>query len=348
MGERFSRTFAAIAVALIGMSFLIVGVAPSVADGASPSPDPCLAARTCAFADITLLGSGSGSLASSGGTIDCVRADGTTTGTCSRYYDTTHGSVSLTRHVHVDTGSSYRGAIQSPFTQTSRTLRSGDTWSPTETFSLDSELVTVVPAGTGSGTVTSTPAGIDCGVTCSASFPFGTSLSLAAAASAGSSFGAWAAGPCQGQGSTCTFTVGAGGNSIGVTFTQNATTPPPTAPPTASPAPSSTPKPTPKPTRPPTSSTAPFETASPPPVPTFAPSPGITAFPTEPPTNAFTPPPAASIVAPAPAPESTPDTTAAAPTADSGPPLVVLFGGIVGVVLGFTLGFAVALSRHHP
>jgi len=40
--------------------------------------------------------------------------------------------------------------------------------------------LTVTRAGTGSGTVTSSPAKIDCGATCSASFPSGTVVSLTA------------------------------------------------------------------------------------------------------------------------------------------------------------------------
>lgn len=51
--------------------------------------------------------------------------------------------------------------------------------------------LTIVKAGTGSGTVTSSPAGINCGATCTATFPAGSSVQLTAAAAAGSTFTGW-------------------------------------------------------------------------------------------------------------------------------------------------------------
>ena len=62
--------------------------------------------------------------------------------------------------------------------------------------------VTVVRAGLGSGSVTSSPAGITCGTTCSANFPSGGSIVLTATPAAGSVFGGWSGGGCSGTG-TC-------------------------------------------------------------------------------------------------------------------------------------------------
>ena len=59
--------------------------------------------------------------------------------------------------------------------------------------------LTVAKAGTGSGTVTSSPAGINCGATCSASFPAATVVTLTAAPAAGSTFAGWS-GACSGTG----------------------------------------------------------------------------------------------------------------------------------------------------
>jgi hypothetical protein len=59
--------------------------------------------------------------------------------------------------------------------------------------------------GSGSGTVTSVPAGIDCGSTCSANFTFNTSIDLSAAPVSGSTFTGWS-GACTGTG-TCTVTM---------------------------------------------------------------------------------------------------------------------------------------------
>jgi hypothetical protein len=63
----------------------------------------------------------------------------------------------------------------------------------------------IAKSGSGSGSVTSVPAGIDCGSTCSASFDAGTLLTLSATASPGSLFTGWSGGgpgciqlaPCQ-------------------------------------------------------------------------------------------------------------------------------------------------------
>src|SRR5207249_827582 len=60
--------------------------------------------------------------------------------------------------------------------------------------------LTVSMAGAGSGTVTSNPAGISCGATCSASFTTGTMVTLTAAPGAGSTFTGWNGGGCSGTG----------------------------------------------------------------------------------------------------------------------------------------------------
>src|SRR5262245_46419032 len=52
-------------------------------------------------------------------------------------------------------------------------------------------VLTVNHAGTGSGTVTSSPAGIQCGSTCSAPFRSGATVTLTASPAAGSVFAGW-------------------------------------------------------------------------------------------------------------------------------------------------------------
>jgi len=66
--------------------------------------------------------------------------------------------------------------------------------------------LTVSKSGAGSGTVTSSPAGINCGSTCTASYDNGTSVTLSAAAASGSTFAGWSGGGCSGTG-TCTVTL---------------------------------------------------------------------------------------------------------------------------------------------
>jgi DNA-binding beta-propeller fold protein YncE len=69
--------------------------------------------------------------------------------------------------------------------------------------------LSVSRSGSGSGTVTSNPAAINCGATCSASFPAGTSITLTASPAAGATFGSWTnAGTCT-TNPVCTFTLNA-------------------------------------------------------------------------------------------------------------------------------------------
>ena len=65
--------------------------------------------------------------------------------------------------------------------------------------------LSVTNTGSGSGTVTSSPAGISCGADCSQSYNEGTSVSLTATPAPGSSFGGWS-GACSGTG-PCTVTM---------------------------------------------------------------------------------------------------------------------------------------------
>lgn len=65
--------------------------------------------------------------------------------------------------------------------------------------------VTVTKSGSGNGVVTSTPSAINCGASCSATFPIGSSITLFAQAENDSRFDGWS-GACTGTG-PCTFTV---------------------------------------------------------------------------------------------------------------------------------------------
>ncbi len=60
--------------------------------------------------------------------------------------------------------------------------------------------LTVARAGTGSGTVTSEPAGINCAVECTAEYEEGTEVTLTATADEGSTFAGWSGGGCSGAG----------------------------------------------------------------------------------------------------------------------------------------------------
>jgi hypothetical protein len=86
--------------------------------------------------------------------------------------------------------------------------------------------LTVVRAGTGSGTVTSSPGGIACAPTCSAPFAPGTSVTLTAAPAAGSTFAGWSGGGCSGTG-PCAVTI-SGPVTVTATFTAAGPPAPPT------------------------------------------------------------------------------------------------------------------------
>jgi len=97
--------------------------------------------------------------------------------------------------------------------------------SVTATFSLVFSL-TVTKAGSGDGTVTSSPIGINCGSDCTEAYGSGTSVTLTANPGGGSTFKAWS-GACSGT-ATCTVTMSAN-RSVTATYSKTFTDDPLTA-----------------------------------------------------------------------------------------------------------------------
>jgi hypothetical protein len=91
------------------------------------------------------------------------------------------------------------------------------------TSASDGLKVTVTKAGNGTGTVASTPAGINCGAACSVTYVPGTAVTLAATPAHGSAFTAWSGGGCVGT-APCTF---AGNAPVTVTASFTINTAPP-------------------------------------------------------------------------------------------------------------------------
>jgi YVTN family beta-propeller protein len=90
--------------------------------------------------------------------------------------------------------------------------------SVTATFNIiPSFMLSVFPSGSGSGTVTSMPSGINCGGTCNASFQMGTQVVLTAAVVNGSTFAGWSGGGCSGD-QSCSVTLGAN-TTVNASFT---------------------------------------------------------------------------------------------------------------------------------
>jgi hypothetical protein len=86
------------------------------------------------------------------------------------------------------------------------------------TFTLNQHTLSVVKDGGGTGTVTSTPSGVDCGATCSEFFDEGAEVTLHAQATGASTFVGWSGGGCSGT-ADCVVTVNAD-TTVHALFTQ--------------------------------------------------------------------------------------------------------------------------------
>ena len=158
-------------------------------------------AATFALQSVTLTvsetGAGSGTVTSAPAGINCGA-------TCSWSYSS--GSA-LTLTAAPATGSIFTGWSGGGCSGTGAcvvTLTGATT--VTAAFALQPVSLTVSKTGAGSGTVTSAPAGINCGATCSWSYTSGTALTLTAVPATGSSFTGWSGGGCSGTGA-CTVTL---------------------------------------------------------------------------------------------------------------------------------------------
>ncbi len=80
----------------------------------------------------------------------------------------------------------------------------------TATFNINTYPLTLTKGGTGSGTVTSSPAGINCGLDCSEVYSYNTVVTLTAVPDTGSAFTGWSGG-CSGTGN-CILTMTAARN----------------------------------------------------------------------------------------------------------------------------------------
>jgi serine protease AprX len=150
-------------------------------------------------------GSGTGTVTSSPAGINCGA-------TCSAAF-ATGSSVTLT--ASVDAGSAFTGWGGDCSGTGTCTVTMNGSHTVTATFALPARTLSVTKAGAGAGTVTSSPAGINCGASCSAGFAEGSSVTLSASADAGSTFAGWS-GACSGTG-TCTVTMSAD-RSVTATF----------------------------------------------------------------------------------------------------------------------------------
>ena len=122
---------------------------------------------------------------------------------CTAYASGT--SVQLTANPGIGSVfSSWSGACASFGNNPTCTLPLSVDASSTATFARASYTLTVAKSGLGSGTVTSTPAGISCGATCSASYSGGSTITPTATPDTDSTFTGWS-GDCTGL--SCSVTM---------------------------------------------------------------------------------------------------------------------------------------------
>ncbi|HYA50601.1 MAG TPA: hypothetical protein VEG33_05475, partial [Streptosporangiaceae bacterium] len=161
-------------------------------------------------------GTGSGTVTSNPAGISCAIASAAASGDCSESFGTGM-RVALTAtpgtgSAFVAWGGACAGAADCQLEMSqARAVAATFNLLPPSQFAL-----TITAAGRGSGTISSTPAGIACGTACSASFDSATVVTLAATAATGSVFAGWS-GACTGTGS-CQVTMS---QAKGVTATWN-------------------------------------------------------------------------------------------------------------------------------
>ncbi len=90
--------------------------------------------------------------------------------------------------------------------------------SVTATFTLKRHALSITRSGSGSGSVSSSPAGLDCPGVCGADVDEGTAVTLTAHPDPGSDFEGFSGGDCTGSGNTCTVTVGSALASVDAKF----------------------------------------------------------------------------------------------------------------------------------
>ncbi|HZO06214.1 MAG TPA: carboxypeptidase regulatory-like domain-containing protein [Solirubrobacterales bacterium] len=183
---------------------------------------------------------GGGSVSAASGAIAGCTASA---GTCNGSYDEGAEVVLTATPAAHQSFSGWSGCTTATGAECKVTIDGAE--SVTATFAQITHELSVSKAGTGSGSVTSTPVGIDCGSLCATSFDEGEEVGLTATPAADSEFTGWSGGGCTGTG-TCTVSVEAD-TAVTATFAKKATEggtviPPPT-PPTPGPAPKPKPKP---------------------------------------------------------------------------------------------------------
>ncbi len=144
-----------------------------------------------------------------GGTITSTPAGISCPGTCSASFP---NNTQITLTASASSGSSFAGWSGGGCGGTNSCVITLNTaTSVTANFNVvPSSALTITNSGIGSGSVSSSPSGINCPTRCSASFANGTQVTLTAAPGTTSSFAGFTGGGCTGTATTCMVTVSAG------------------------------------------------------------------------------------------------------------------------------------------
>lgn len=207
-------------VATINAAGLATGRSPGTATitatdgaGASASTTLTVGGQASQF-DLSVVrsGAGTGTVTSNPAGINCGSD-------CSESYDS-GSAVTLTASAAAgSTFAGWNGCNTASGTTCSVTMNSSKTVTATFSPQTQSFTLTVSKSGTGSGTVTSSPAGINCGADCSESYVSGTTVTLTAIGAGGSTFAAWT-GCNTASGTTCSVTMNAA-RTVTATFNQS-------------------------------------------------------------------------------------------------------------------------------
>jgi hypothetical protein len=161
---------------------------------------------TATFAQIThpvaVAVTGAGSVtAGSGGISGCTESGGTCSGA---YPETSEVTLTASPDAHHEfTG--WTGCTTQSGTECKVAVEAAE--NVTAAFAPIPRALSVSKSGNGAGTVTSSPAGINCGTTCAGTFVDGEAITLTATPAAHSEFIGWSGGGCTGT-QTCTVTLG--------------------------------------------------------------------------------------------------------------------------------------------
>jgi hypothetical protein len=266
---RIRRGLRLVAVACLAAAAALTASIPGVR---SPSPVLALsggcspASSTCYLFDVDLgrgpgIGTGFGTYRTMGedgtytGQINCHYGNETQTGVCGWGYEasTAGAQVDIFYLVAPDPGSKACDSVQCYSDDfTAHRVITGNYAEQEWHFELIQHFqIDVAVSGSGSGTVTSNPPGIDCPDDCDDLYAANYPVTLTAKAATGSVFAGWSGDYCTGTSNTCQITTDFL-QSVTATFNKQATARPATAPPTKAPTAAPTEESTAEPTAEPT------------------------------------------------------------------------------------------------